>query len=1491
KMGLSLFLNSLLEFYLSFFCSECLYGNLNIISILVLSLFLLFFIFFVGIPSIPTFWKNEHTQKHRVRAKRRRKGGTRKGNSLSRFPGSRYHSEDDDKELISFLKSFSPPVSCSSLGQNYDITRFRRLLCPDSSCEVCNNAATEIQGLYLKALEASTPSVSPVASTAPVTASVTEPSFNQSSAFPGVPPGELIPTPLPEPSQPSPSILPSNSMTTLGNFLSPSPPGQTLPPEPVHHSSLLSPDEHDSAQEYIYPKTWEDNLKLTQTAPSDSLVLNQMKSLFQRLCPIKYTQCFSIISRGKHFPPPKVSDQRIPQECHQSQLSGKMNIPKRFPALLSLDWPGTPVGAPTLKGVCHHHLTRLARHPSGDPHPEGGVTSCKQPSSPLHQASILYSKRSSAFSGVSPGELIPPPLPEPSQPSPSILPSNSMTTLGNFLSPSPPGQTLPPEPVHHSSPQPKDLCASTLTQYDLHQGFLALHSTKISFGPDEHDSAQEYIYPKTGEDNLKQKLTQLFWGLPTLHSESLSSAVHATGDYSIFFNSISNSFTDQESPGLSDLQSPSLAEVQPQPLPQTLPQTQHNLTEIQTQAHLQSPLPILPSSAITQNRVCEMNVHRPNYDSECHTSSETEHLECNVLLKEQESLWGLTSVVQSSKAHVAISIDPVEFPLSSEFRDKFEHHLRKRLIQHHQGQPCVIHGSLSLMRPLSNCSGILESKSSSGLSWISVDKDQSSENPNVGLSQPGSFYERSSEMFQIEEIEGKDEGPSQENDPKVHLLSDSKTSSHKDVGSGFDMSLSRENSMVVGHSVTQGQLENVQKVHVSKTVEKISESQVPETVRSSQHSFIEAINQIASIKFHSELEQRTLPSSVSGDYCLNTSQELPSLECGAQQMQKPHITKCQMGMLSALATKLLESKECFKSKDTSSHSLSDSNSSSSTELISETNTKSGAFMPLRGSSESLLGDKVGTENAADDLNFPLLDTSLEVKKRHKPIDIQGMLTEEIQKILKSKLPVTNTISGKRSHMHSLIANIEPPKLPARRARTPQETKINSVKSNDRVEIRQGTNREKSEPASRPSMSREIVRAEGLKALHPKTSGILTTSKPGISQRINRETTVTIENPPSELSVQAKLSEIQAQVMTELILILGNEYSQAQGQHRDMSSDSDSLTTKAPLTPAKCVPSVDTEVHQVLHVQSEDSGVSLEKQQEPWLPKQALRSCQDQNSPPAVKKDIVCPSPEPTGPKSEEFGAGDAQVRISQPGGKKCPFHRLTQTAPSDSLVLNQMKSLFQRLCPIKCKMQETTQEIRTHISSAQSRGPLRSRAPLTGSTQVYKVMSDMGKFPEEKLGRRPAVVTTCPQEPLPSSAQSGKPVQKGAVQAQAEPVQRRPFHRRSPHYDVTNAVSGRHAAILAGQGSTNTRHTTNEHRPPQNVVSLKGPQICQKHPQSVPLRGTLPHPSPNCRPQAAKGPPAVLTTAGGTAFRDQPPRFRHTMLLYNFQGETFPTPK
>ncbi|XP_036187389.1 spermatogenesis-associated protein 31D1-like [Myotis myotis] len=121
--------------------------------------------------------------------------------------------------LISLLKSFVPPVSCSPLGQRHDSILFRQLLCPDPYCEVCNDVTAEMDQLLSSlVLEDAILSVSPLASAAPVT----EPSFTQSPAFSAVPLGGLIPLHLPEPFQPPPSNLSPNTVTPLSHFPLPS---------------------------------------------------------------------------------------------------------------------------------------------------------------------------------------------------------------------------------------------------------------------------------------------------------------------------------------------------------------------------------------------------------------------------------------------------------------------------------------------------------------------------------------------------------------------------------------------------------------------------------------------------------------------------------------------------------------------------------------------------------------------------------------------------------------------------------------------------------------------------------------------------------------------------------------------------------------------------------------------------------------------------------------------------------------------------------------------------------------------------------------------------------------------------------------------------------------------------------------------------------------------------------------------------------------------
>ena len=97
--------------------------------------------------------------------------------------------------------SFVPPVSCSPLCRHHDTVHFHQLLCPDPFCEVCNSTTAEVNRLlFLEVLEDATLSVIPLAATAPVIDS----SFCPSPAFTAVPPGDLKPALLPEPSPPPP---------------------------------------------------------------------------------------------------------------------------------------------------------------------------------------------------------------------------------------------------------------------------------------------------------------------------------------------------------------------------------------------------------------------------------------------------------------------------------------------------------------------------------------------------------------------------------------------------------------------------------------------------------------------------------------------------------------------------------------------------------------------------------------------------------------------------------------------------------------------------------------------------------------------------------------------------------------------------------------------------------------------------------------------------------------------------------------------------------------------------------------------------------------------------------------------------------------------------------------------------------------------------------------------------------------------------------------
>ncbi|XP_058421283.1 spermatogenesis-associated protein 31D4-like [Diceros bicornis minor] len=1521
------FLNSPFESCLSF-GSMFLNTDPNLTFLCGLGLLLLFLCYLVGIPTLPTFWKTKVFQERQGRAKRRRKGGTSRG-------WRHYQRETEEKKrLISIMKSLP--------GQHHNTTHIRQLLCPDSFCEVCNSTTAEVNRLlFLEDLEDDTLSVSSLASTA----SETESLFTASSAFSEVPPGDLIPDPLHEPSPAPPSTLLPNPMTPLADFLSPLPPGHSLPPEPFPPLDSKLPADHSTCQAFAFsPLPPHD----TQTVdpvlqPKATLSLHTIFSVDSELA-----QDVSLLphlsqtmnptdSLACHHIPPTLSVSPPPD--HPSTVSQSKLISTLLKTVQENSSPDSPGGLstciPTIKGTDHSSLS-VSEFSSWQAHAKDLFPSI------LAQRDVnqefLAPHSSEAFFGgdpatnlVEPGNL--------SFLSPDVLAllERQVQKRSDFLMweekkrVSFPKELRPDYQLNSSGKMLEGIA-------DKHDLAVSLPFWSSKGKPKELHVHQQPPYPKTSEDHLQQKHIQLFWGLPSLHSEYLPSVDHVSGDCSsiFIFTAIFNASTGQEFPVLSHPIPLSLPEIQPQSLPQTLPQSQAlPVTQVQPQAHLQSPLPILPSGPLPKTEICGVCFQRPQNEPESLIISEMQHLEWNVLQKQQESLWGLPSVVQrsqeefcpsvpnspylrASKAHVSVSILPREFPLSDELRKKLEHHLRKRLIQHRWGLPRRIHESLSLMMPPTNFAEMPELESDHGLSWVSVNK-----NLNVGLSHPGSFHERGSEMLHLEKDVGKDQGHTSENGPKALLLSGPERSSDKDLGCDSEKdlnshmaSLSGKNSRASVGSLGHKQLENVLKVHLSKKFEEINEGRLPGTVHGSRHAIKQTL--LLSDKSHTQIKQRSLPPSLGGDHSLNTFQELSFIDSSAQQMLEAHIKRFRMRMLWGLPRRVLESIEISKLKDAASQSLSSSHFASSTNLISDGDSKSGGFKPIRGSSKSLHGDKVGTTNLAPVLDHPLPATSPVGKKgqgtpRQSPSGINQELAEDVQRskgATQTLLPVTHGITGKASQRQTRLCNRCPPRLPARRAGARQEPEEKRVSSRDGVETRQAKKMEESEPFSELNTSREIFRAKELDALQSKTGDTLTTSKPGSSQMINVneskvETTETTESAPPKRSVprDPKSSYLKEQLLSELKSKLEKrEQSQAQGQRTDRPLPSESLTYKASLTHAQGVCSRDAGASQVLHVHLEDRGIGVEQRQEPWVPKHVLRWSQDKNFPPAAER------VSPPGPKAEERGGGDAELGTSQPRRKSFPNQDMalqetlgskpSQTPsqkgqpPPESLFRKKMNHFLQWLHPtIKCKRQENSQEKGSPISSEQSRGLVKRRAAVTGMTTAQKVMTDTGKFPEEKLGRWHVIDTTCPREPLPSPRKFEKTQQKAAVQARAEPIQGHPSSYRAPSCKVTNTKSCHQEAVFAGQSYPSVRWSRDEDRHPEKVVAFKDQLLCQKHPSSVPRREPVPHPGPTCRRQDNQGPPATLTTAEGTVLRDLSLLFQQKMLLQNFQRGKFPTPK
>nr|XP_036283280.1 spermatogenesis-associated protein 31E1-like [Pipistrellus kuhlii] len=271
------------------------------------------------------------------------------------------------------------------------------------------------------------------------------------------------------------------------------------------------------------------------------------------------------------------------------------------------------------------------------------------------------------------------------------------------------------------------------------------------------DNQEQLSHIKFLEEHLQRKYSQLFWGLPSLHSESLvatawvSKSSSCLQPLSVLFNGNSNNFPvpiQLTAPaGLS--QAPPLpfpgTQLQPQPLNGNLTQAQPpSLAQIQTQ-NIRASLSTRPPSSPHQMGTFEVSCPTAQNKNPPCIPIEIQHLECSWLQKQQQREKALPSVTKGtqdvfsqptpnipqnsgvSQGHGPVSDFQKDF-ISPNFQKL---HLQKRLVddEGRGGLHFKVQVSVELKQPQGQVPWVCQAQDKQGPLHQSVFANKSSQNP------------------------------------------------------------------------------------------------------------------------------------------------------------------------------------------------------------------------------------------------------------------------------------------------------------------------------------------------------------------------------------------------------------------------------------------------------------------------------------------------------------------------------------------------------------------------------------------------------------------------------------------------------------------------------------------------------------------------------------------------------------------------------------------
>ncbi|KAM4876764.1 spermatogenesis-associated protein 31D4-like isoform 1-T1 [Thomomys bottae] len=1450
-----------------------------------LGLLILYLCYCVFLQIYSTLWKNAYIQKNQGRITRKRRGAFRGRKSCQR-------DIEEGKKLLSILKS--------PLNHYDDIPPFRKLLCPDPLCHVCNRTTAKVSRLLSRAsLQNDALSVAGLASTT----SLKKSPFTSSTNLPGHSP----PATSPEPCLSSSSNVSLNKVTPLKG-LSPSPPPRD------NLSSSVSPMDSQFWVDPLLPGI----SPCPCDTPETGLILRQDTSL-------------CLVDRLDSLP---TYDPIITYD------STTRNTGSLSPSMFK--------------------LPMLQPHAENSPPP-----SLAQ----YHRDEELpdLDSVSGSFQGDTTSYII-------NSETPSFVCSDVLKLLerqiqkrGDFLM-SEDKEDKIPFFSKQSMPecQPSDsgeLLQSVANQYDS--------TTPLSFASSTgklgnfHMHQQQPPHPNVFEDPSQKKSTQLFWGLPSLHCESLSSIVPASGDCPLTcFNRIIHACSTHKPTVISCGTTLTSPQIQLQALSEVIMQSPSQpLLSDQFQAQLESPLPggPLPGSQLCSCGVC---FHMPESEAQLLTPSQIDCLEYNILQKVQKTIWGLPPVVQKSQedfcppapqfsfakqAYKArnspVSILPGDFPLDNELRKKLEHHLRKRLIQHRWGLPERIISSLSSMYPLTEISQNTE-KQCQGLARIPIFTGHSTKHLNkIDLKQLEKHHEQlpegSSVTPPLEEVV-KEQGHSSQTGQNDHSLSHAKVAPDDppvpDSRTDQERLIDRPSAYNPSTLEASRQRKEALEVHLSKKFDEISKGQIPETVQSSRLSVINS-----SKNFPCQVKEKDLvPLGRKGS-------SLSSFPYGnRQKILEDHIKIFHWRMVNGLPQKVQESIQIFNVKEFQTQS----NLQIPSSVISGVNSKIEA-----------------SEGATKTSNIPVVDNSLSATlpmgKKGQEILKKSSLHTNHQYTDKSTvedgkptvLYHTNNSIDKAGHKDSVDSSMPS----TRQAETDPETLAKSKGSSNNAKKLQ-RKMKNLEPFPMTDKSTELVKAE--KDNVQSELDIEMTKESGSSPEANvnsHEVETTLISPARTSVPDPVSAELKNHLISELKLKLENrkqrQVQEAPPEVAPQTSDQGTIQTllthhqgvpsgdtaalqvfhvqscnrgnrvlqqqqQQPWVPSHMIPkdqdknppstiqtslahhqvvsSGDTAASQVLHIQSHSRGTGMQ-QREPWVPSHMIPKCQDTNSPSTTKKVKFNAS------KPHELGGGDAGLeksplrRKSQPLPDRSEKTRQRKSSPAlsqkgqpppENSFRNQIKQFFQWLSPgTKLKEQESSLG-KDSSSSLQDRGL--GKAAFSRNIKSPKVTTDVDQaLLEKRRCNKHAIDATCPKGPPPSLMKFEKTQEKVELTIQTEKLQRHSSNYKATYSKVIDNSSSQEAATVAQNNPIRNRCIKDRGRLPAKNVPLRDKALHPNFPESVPYKEPVPTHTPTTlrKRQLGQVSPAVPIFTEGTILGDLSLLFKQKRLFQNFQRGHFIPPK